>query len=510
MRPATTLGQGDQADASHPSPATRHLPPVHEGAVYRLDSPEESPSDIYARFLQSTQVLSGSRAADRPDVFDQFLRSARTLVDRLRQREEELTRLMRLTEHVNRGLMLEQVLDSLYEEAKDVIPYNRIGLALIDQARGVVVARWTRSDRPLSLQSGYEAVLAGSTLQQIIETKKPRIINDLEAYLRAKPSSKSTILIVREGMRCSLTCPLIVQDAPVGFVFFSSVLPGTYSNVHVGFFQQIAGQLSAIVEKSRLYGELAEQKAMIEKQNTAMTRDLDMARLVQQALIPQKAPQLAGLDIAFGYEPVVQVGGDILDIIPLGDGRVLFFVGDAMGHGVRAALVMSVVKAALYSAVPVDPRPGRVLASVNKTLGRLFGDYFVTAVCCLVDPRGRRAELALAGTAGPWWFKAKTGEASQEGRPALPLGIAEATEYEAAPLELDPGDALVFSTDGLVEAPDRRRRQYGDERLAAQVLRHGRSSAAELCAGIRRDWESHCGDSSREDDLTLLTVKLVG
>ena len=277
--------------------------------------------------LRARETLSRSREEDRPGVYDQFLQNARTLVDRLRQREEEFTRLMRLTEHLNRGLMPEQVLDSLYEEAKDVIPYNRIGFALIDQARGVVVSRWVRSDRPLSLQRGYEAPLAGSTLQQIIESKKPRIINDLEAYLRAKPNSKSTILIVREGMRSSLTCPLIVQDSPVGFVFFSSACPGTYSNVHVGFFQQIAGQLSAIVEKSRLYGELAQQKALIESQNLAMTRDLDMARLVQEALIPQAAPQLAGLEIAFGYEPMVQVGGDVLDIIPLSDGRVLFLWG---------------------------------------------------------------------------------------------------------------------------------------------------------------------------------------
>jgi sigma-B regulation protein RsbU (phosphoserine phosphatase) len=181
-----------------------------------------------------------------------------------------------------------------------------------------------------------------------------------------------------------------------------------------------------------------------------------------------------------------------------------------MGHGVRAALVMSVVKAALYSAVPVDPCPARVLASVNKTLERLFGDYFVTASCCLVDPRGRRAELALAGTAGPWWFKAKSGEISQEDCPALPLGIAEATEYEATPLELTPGDALVFFTDGLVEASNRRGKQYGNERFRAQVLCHGRSGAADLCAGIRGDWESYCRNHTREDDLTLLVVKLVG
>jgi len=453
---------------------------------------------------------SESPQEDGPIAHGDFLESAQTLVERLRQREEEFVRLTRITEQVNRGLLLEQVLDYLYEEARNVIPYNRIGFSLIDQARGVVVARWVRSDRPVSLKAGYEAPLAGSTLQQIIETGQPRIIIDLEAYLRAKPNSKSTILIVREGMRSSLTCPLIVQGSAAGFIFFSSIHKGTYSNAHVAFFQQIAGQLGTIVEKGRLYGELAEQKAIVERQNLLMTRDLEMARQVQQALVPQVDPELGGVAIAFRYEPAIQVGGDILDILPVGDGRVLFFVGDAMGHGVRAALVMSLVKAAVYSAVPTDPRPARVLASVNKMLARLVSDSFVTAACCLLDPGRLRAELALAGHAGPLWFQANGGDVVQAGGRALPLGLAEETQYETTPLGLGAGDALVFFTDGIVEAMDPRGNQYGQQRLMAQVLGHGRSSAAELCEGIRRDLEAHCGDGTRKDDLTLLVVKPTG
>ena len=180
-----------------------------------------------------------------------------------------------------------------------------------------------------------------------------------------------------------------------------------------------------------------------------------------------------------------------------------------MGHGVQAAMVMSVVKAALYSAVPVDPRPARVLASVNKTLERLFGDYFVTATCCLVDPRGARG-ACLGWSRGTMVVQSQDRRGIAERPSRLPLGIAETTAYEAVPLELDKGDALVFSTDGLVEGPNPRGKQYGDERVKAQVLCHGRSSAAGLCEGIRRDFEGHCRDHAREDDLTLLVVKLVG
>ena len=289
---------GDQVDTSYAAAADRG------DGRRRPEFLDSRPVPSRRTFTPSSSRrlhLSQSRGReDQSAAFNRLIQRAEAIVDRLRQREAEFTKVMRLAEHVNRGLTLDEVLDRLYEEAKDAIPYNRIGLSLIDAARGMLVARSARSDRPLSLQSGYEAPLTGSTLQQVIETRQPRIINDLEAYLRAKPESKSTRLIVREGMRSSLTCPLVVQDTPVGFVFFSSVRPGTYSAAHVGLFQQIAGQLSAIVEKSRLYGELASQNTVIEKQNEAMTRDLDMARQVQQALVPRVAPQVPGLEIAFG------------------------------------------------------------------------------------------------------------------------------------------------------------------------------------------------------------------
>ncbi len=357
--------------------------------------------------LADSVAWPDSRGASLPTVYDRFLREVQDLVGRLRQRDGEFLKLARITEHVNRGNTLEQVLDNLYEEARCVIPYDRIGFSLIDRDRGVVVERWARSDRPLSLGIGYEAPLAGSSLQQIVETGQPRIINDVEAYLRAKPSSKSTLLIEREGIRSSLTCPLTVQGVPVGFIFFSSFNKNTYSNVHVAFFQQIAGQLATIVEKGRLYDELAEHEAIIEKQNLLMAHDLTMARQVQQALIPQTAIAVPGVEIAFAYEPAVQVGGDILDILPLPDGRVLFFVGDAMGHGVRAALVMSIVKTALHSAVRSDPRPATVLASINRVLAQFFSDYFVTAACCLLGPGPLQGELSLAGHAGPLRYRAR-------------------------------------------------------------------------------------------------------
>ncbi len=436
---------------------------------------------------------------ERVEVHDGH-RSPHEIAHNSRQREEEFRTLMRITEQVNRGVMLDEILDFLYQKMRQVIPYNRIGLALVDQDRGVVVSRWARSDRPTFLKPGYKGQLSGSTLERIIETGEPRIINDLQAYLDENPQSRPTKLVLREGMRSSLTCPLIIQGQPVGFVFFTSVDKRTYHNVHVAFFQQIAGQLATIVEKGRLYDELAEK-------NLVMTRELEMARHVQRALIPHESPHLPGLQIAFEYEPALQIGGDVLDVIRLGGNRALLFVADAMGHGVQAALVMSVAKAALLSAAQLDPRPGSVLFSMNKVLTGLFDDRFVTAACCLVDCGARQAEIGLAGHAAPLWYRAETKDVLQKGAAGLPLGVAEEAGYDAATIAFNRGDALVFSTDGIVEALDPGGNQYGAERLEGQVLSHGASNAPEICASVRFDLDAHCNGRPRYDDMTLLVAK---
>ncbi len=179
---------------------------------------------------------------------------------RMLEREfERMQLLARITAEVNAGLMLDDVLNHVYESFRPLIPYDRIGFSLLEEGGTLVRARWARSEAiEMRIVAGYSAPLHGSSLQRIIETGQPRILNDLVAYLREHPHSDSTRLIVEEGMRSSLTCPLIAMGKPIGFMFFSSMTPGVYRDAHVELYLQIAGQLAMIVEKSRLYQQLVE------------------------------------------------------------------------------------------------------------------------------------------------------------------------------------------------------------------------------------------------------------
>lgn len=167
--------------------------------------------------------------------------------------------LSQVTAQINAGLILDEVLNQVYESFRPLIPYDRIGFSLLEEDGQTARSRWVRSDAPnIKIGVNYSGRMAGSSLQQIIETGQPRILNDLEAYLQEHPNSKSTQLILEEGMRSSLTCPLIAMGKPIGFMFFSSMRPNAYQDAHVELFLEIAGQLAVIVEKSRLYQQLVE------------------------------------------------------------------------------------------------------------------------------------------------------------------------------------------------------------------------------------------------------------
>jgi signal transduction histidine kinase len=216
----------------------------------------------YARAIR--QMAAGRfdielTTCDSDDDLSELGRSLVELASAFEARIGELRTLSSVTEQINSGLVLEEVCDHVYERFRPLLPYDRIGVSLLEKDDTIVRARWARTEAPIAkIESGYEARLEGSSLMRVFETGQPRILNDLEGYLREHPRSDSTRRIVEEGMRSSLTCPLVARGRRVGFMFFSSMRAETYRQEHVQRFLRIAGQLSLIIEKGRLYEELLE------------------------------------------------------------------------------------------------------------------------------------------------------------------------------------------------------------------------------------------------------------
>jgi signal transduction histidine kinase len=146
---------------------------------------------------------------------------------------------------------LNDVADFLFEGTRSLIPCDRIGLAFVDESGERVTAQYARADyQPLLLTKGYTADLRGTSLERVIKSAQPRIIDDLEGHAKGHPASHSSHLLVREGVRSSLTCPLVVEGRVLGFMFRDSLRPKAFDAHHVQLEMSISERLSQAVEKA--------------------------------------------------------------------------------------------------------------------------------------------------------------------------------------------------------------------------------------------------------------------
>ncbi len=219
-----------------------------------LEQARERFENELQRYLQAVRTdRSGVAAPVQP-----LTAGLNELSDWLRARFNEFMTLLEISSELNKVMLLDDILARIYTFFQEVIPFDRIGCALIDEKRENVTAYWvkfTYNENP-RIDTGYSAPIKGSSLETIINTGKPRILNDLELYLAEHPESESTRRIVAEGIRSSLTCPLIAEGKPVGFLFFSSREKNTYQHLHQEIFLYLAGQVAQIIEKSRLYQKI--------------------------------------------------------------------------------------------------------------------------------------------------------------------------------------------------------------------------------------------------------------
>jgi len=428
--------------------------------------------------------------------------------DAIEMTAAQMAQILWLIEKIGQAVDLERTLDLIFSNARPLIPFNRIGLALLQEPGGRVVSKWVRSDRPVRLQEGFTGGLADSSLQTVLERREVRIINNLEQYLSEHPQSVSTRLLVEEGMQASLTCPLVVRDRPVGFLFFTSIRPGAYSDASLRFYQYMASQLSLLIEKSRLYTELAVYAQAVHKHNERVNHELELARNLQRMLVPAAPPVVPSLDLALHYQPVMQVGGDLVELSPLPDGSLLVFVADAMGHGVQAALVMSVLKGMLASALRRGTDIAAVMRQLNDDMRPLLSEYFAVAMCAHVDPANSRLRIVRAGIPPALLWQKMPARLLELCSGGLPLAVGEeAYAVEQQPFE--PGDLLLIATDGLLESCDGAKEPFGEARLreTLQECAAADKPASDCLQCILRRLQQFCGDAEQGDDTTILAIR---
>jgi sigma-B regulation protein RsbU (phosphoserine phosphatase) len=251
--------------------------------------------------------------------------------------------------------------------------------------------------------------------------------------------------------------------------------------------------------------QLQEQNDELEAWRRNLERDLEAARLTQQSLIPQKPPVLPGWEIAACYKPVIQVGGDIYGWLRMSDGRTLFWIADATGHGASAALLTTLAKLLFHHGTAENNQPAAIMEAVNNDFRSIFGARsFMTAMCVALDPNTGRATVVGAGHP-PLLVGRIGGRTESIPSSAPPLGLLERSEFVETNVDLEPGDAFLLYTDGIYGSGHEENPKLSATRLA-ETLQPLAESAQALLDRIAAQTASNGDGEEPPDDVAAIAV----
>ncbi len=240
----------------------------------------------------------------------------------------------------------------------------------------------------------------------------------------------------------------------------------------------------------------------------AFEREMRLARDVQQELLPAVAPEIPGWEIAFICRPAAAVGGDTFDFLELPGGKIGITVGDVVGKGIAAALLMANVQALARALAPRERDPASLNRHLSESLSRSRGGgRLVTFAYVALDPATGEIAYSLAGHHPP--LIVGHGELRSLDRGGLPLGVGFGPPYEGGTDRLDHGEFLVIYTDGLVEAPahDDPDDQLGTDRVREALRRPPRPAGArELLERLIALYDEFTGGAEAADDMTIVVV----
>jgi sigma-B regulation protein RsbU (phosphoserine phosphatase) len=245
-----------------------------------------------------------------------------------------------------------------------------------------------------------------------------------------------------------------------------------------------------------------------------LRHSLDLAMQVQQQLLPRSSPKIPGIDVAGHSTYCDETGGDYYDFLvldtPVGGG-LMIALGDVMGHGVAAALVMAGVRAVLRDRAAEPGKLADLMCRLNRLLAADHkGDRFMTMHLSIIDPRSRRLRWVSAGHDPAIIFDAATDRFEEAGEGGMPLGIIDEAAYvEETSDPLQPGQIVFIGTDGVWEMPDVKGEPFGKERLRDVIRSTSAETAATIAQAIRDRLAAFRGDARQVDDVTFVVIKML-
>jgi len=414
---------------------------------------------------------------------------------RLYRRSVRQARSLQLLNEISREMSSVLVLDELLRKigtlTKRLVDYHRFSILLADeqaQTFNTVISIKQDQDEPERgvIRFGQGIVGAAAELRQMVRV--PDVSKD-PRYVLLNPETRSEVAV-----------PLIYGGRVIGVLDLESPHLNYFTEDHMRVLSTLAPQIAIAIENARLYERVARSEARLE-------RDLQRAQEIQMHIMPGKAPDIPGLEVALRFHPARELGGDLYDFLTYGKDRHVLAVGDVSGKGAPAALYGAMVTGILRSLAPQALPPPDLLMRLNVILlERKIEGHFITLTYSVWRPQSRTLRLANAGMPLP--LLVRKGSCRPIRAEGIPLGLLEHTQYQDVVVNFESGDLFAMFSDGIVEASNRKYEEFGPRRLE-NVLRQNFHRAPQeiidaLFAQVREFEQGH----PPRDDQTIVLFRV--
>ena len=413
------------------------------------------------------------------------------LFQQVRTQAETLLVLNEVSREISSILDVEALLRRAAELVKRVIDYQILSIMLYDEEQQVFRHRLDVKHGQ-RVQGKLRAAASEGTVGAAATTREPVLVPDVTAdsrYLMANPETRSELAI-----------PMIHKGKVIGVLDLESPQLNYFTAEHVQTLSILAANLAVSLENAGLYEQVAKGEARLE-------RDLQAAKRIQGALLRPAPAEDYGLDVAARYVSAREVCGDLYDFLRYGPQQLGVALGDVSGKGTAAALYGAVAIGIMRSLAPQKLQPAEMLRQMNRLVGeRRIEGRFMTA-CFATWQKGRqKLRVANAGQSQPLLYKG--GRCDRIELAGFPLGIFEEVNYEEWSVTLEPGDILVFHSDGIAETANSEGQFFGTTRLRKLIEQHHELAAAEIADLVLREVDWFTQSAPLSDDRTLVVLKV--
>lgn len=333
----------------------------------------------------------------------------------------------------------------------------------------------------------------------VMQSQEPLIAEDIVA---ADPAPFKPDWLAAEGFRGHAIAPLIVEGRSIGVLVINCRRPRLLERDELRFLQLMANQAAIAIEKARLHQE--------ELQRQRLEDELAVGRQIQLAILPRACPTIPGWEFVAVYQAARQVGGDFYDYfyLPGEMPRLGMVIADVADKGVPAALFMALSRSVIRTAALGGDNPAVALIRANELILKdSQTDLFLSAVYAVLNTESGRLIYSNAGHNRPLWYRAASKTIEELSARGIILGSFAHIELEERSIDIGPGDALIFFTDGVTEAMNEADEFFGLGRLVKLLGKNGTGSAQDILRAIIDAYNDFTGDTPQYDDVTCLVVK---